>query len=115
MGDFTHISDLFLVRHGQTEWNLIPRIQGRSDSPLTELGTQQAKTAGRLLKRVISGRKPVLMASPLGRARRTAEIIAAALGLPNEHMVIEPRLREVSWGLWDGRSRDELEAMEPGV
>jgi broad specificity phosphatase PhoE len=107
-------SDLFLVRHGQTEWNLVPRIQGRCDSPLTRLGIAQAKAAGRLLRSALSGRKAALFASPLGRARRTAEIIAEELGVACERITLEPRLREVSWGAWDGRSRDELESMEPG-
>jgi broad specificity phosphatase PhoE len=77
------LPDLFLVRHGQTEWNLIPRIQGNSDSPLTRLGVLQAQAAGRLLRTVLAGR-------------------------------LEPLLREVSWGEWDGLSRDEIELAHPG-
>jgi probable phosphoglycerate mutase len=115
MGAFAFISDLFLVRHGQTEWNLIQRIQGHSDSPLTAAGVEQARAAGRLLRSVLAGRSAALIASPLGRARRTAGIIAGELGLAPERIAIEPRLREVSWGAWDGRSRDELEALEPGA
>jgi broad specificity phosphatase PhoE len=114
MPQLPSISDLFLVRHGQTEWNLVPRIQGRSDSPLTALGIGQAKAAGGLLASVLQGRRPTLISSPLGRARRTAEFIADAVGLAPERIVIEPRLREVSWGVWDGCSRDEIEAIQPG-
>jgi probable phosphoglycerate mutase len=96
-------------------WNLVPRIQGHLDLPLTALGVAQAEAAGRLLKSILAGRDAAVLASPLGRARRTAEIIAAALRLSQEPISIEPRLREVSWGEWDGRSRDELEAMQPGI
>ena len=115
MGAFEFISDLFLVRHGQTEWNLIHRIQGHSDSPLTAAGVEQAKAAGRLLRAVLAGQSAVLVSSPLGRARSTAEIIARQLGIGPARIQIDPRLREVSWGEWDGCSRDELEALEPGV
>ena len=58
------ISELFLVRHGQTEWNLVPRIQGHSDSPLTLLGIEQARAAGRLLRSARVGRLAALIASP---------------------------------------------------
>jgi probable phosphoglycerate mutase len=115
MGAYRSVSDLFLVRHGQTEWNLVQRIQGHSDSPLTAAGVEQANAAGRLLAAMLEGRSAVLVSSPLGRARRTAEIVAGALGLPANRIRIEPRLREVSWGAWDGRSRAELEAAEPGA
>ena len=115
MGAFEFISDLFLVRHGQTEWNLVQRIQGHSDSPLTAAGVEQAKAAGRLLRAVLAGRGSILVSSPLGRARSTAEIVARQLGIGPARVQIDPRLREVSWGAWDGRSRDELEALEPGA
>jgi broad specificity phosphatase PhoE len=110
---FRFTSSLFLVRHGETEWNLVPRIQGRSDSSLTRRGEDQARAAGALLRRMI-GRRPVaLLSSPLGRARRTAEIIAAELGLSSAAIDIEPRLAEVSWGSWEGLSRAEIEAAVP--
>jgi broad specificity phosphatase PhoE len=114
IGELNFTSDLFLVRHGQTEWNLVPRIQGQSDSPLTALGIEQARAAGRLLRSVLAGRSAAVVASPLGRARSTARIIAGEIGGAPERIAIEPRLREVSWGAWDGRSRDEIEAIQPG-
>lgn len=115
MPQLRFISDLFLVRHGETEWNLVPRIQGHSDSPLTALGIAQAKAAGRLLKSVLCGRNATVIASPLGRARRTAELIAAELGMRSAQIILDSRLQEVSWGVWDGRSRQEIEAIEPGA
>jgi len=103
---------IYLVRHGQTEFNRERRIQGHVDSPLTELGVRQAQAVGRLLRDLI--REPDgwrLVSSPLGRARATAELISARLGgLPVE---LDDRLKEMSWGPHDGRLRAELEAEEP--
>jgi broad specificity phosphatase PhoE len=103
---------IFLVRHGQTEFNRERRIQGHVDSPLTELGVRQAKAVGRLLRDLI--REPEgwrIVSSPLGRAHATAELVSAKLGgLPVE---LDDRLREMSWGAYDGRLRAELEAQEP--
>jgi probable phosphoglycerate mutase len=103
---------IYLVRHGQTEFNRERRIQGHVDSPLTELGVRQAKAVGRLLRDLI--RDPAgwrIVSSPLGRARSTAEIIASKLGgLPVE---FDARLQEMSWGAHDGRLRADLEAEHP--
>jgi broad specificity phosphatase PhoE len=103
---------IYLVRHGQTEFNRERRIQGHVDSPLTELGVRQAQAVGRLLRDLI--RDPQgwrVVSSPLGRARSTAEIVAQKLGgLPVE---LEPRLQEMSWGSYDGRLRAEIEAEHP--
>jgi probable phosphoglycerate mutase len=103
---------IYLVRHGQTEFNRERRIQGHVDSPLTELGVRQAKAVARLLADLI--RDPTgwrIVSSPLGRARQTAGIIAGKLGgLPVE---LEPRIQEMSWGSHDGRLRAELEAENP--
>ena len=103
---------IYLVRHGQTQFNSERRIQGHVDSPLTELGLRQAHAVGRLLRDLI--REPEgwrLVSSPLGRARSTADLISAKLGgLPVE---LDERLKEMSWGPHDGRLRAELEAEHP--
>ena len=103
---------IYLVRHGQTEFNKAGRLQGHVDSPLTELGLRQAAAVGALLKDLTGGGTGWrIVSSPLGRARRTAEIIAEALGIGE--IENEPRLIELSWGAWDGRLRAELKAEYP--
>ncbi|OAN40885.1 histidine phosphatase family protein [Microbacterium sp. H83] len=88
---------LTLVRHGQTDWNLARRIQGSTDIPLNDEGRADARTAaGRLAGSV----HHAIYASPLLRARETAEIISAELGL--EPPVLVPDLREREFGEGEG-------------
>jgi broad specificity phosphatase PhoE len=100
---------IFLVRHGETEWNRARRYQGWSDSPLTEKGLAQAAALGRRLAALPEAGAADLVASPIGRARRTAEIIAECMGrrLP---VRCDDRLREISLGEWDGLDRSEIMA-----
>lgn len=84
------------LRHGETDWNRRGLSQGSNDIPLNELGLAQAREAARRLRgRGITS----IVASPLSRARVTAEIVGAALGVD---VTIEPDLREVSWGIREG-------------
>jgi probable phosphoglycerate mutase len=69
----------YVVRHGQTEWNLAGRLQGRADSPLTALGRAQAIASA---ARLAECDPDALYCSPLGRARQTAAAVSAACGLP---------------------------------
>src|SRR5712671_1121372 len=76
---------IFLVRHGETEWNRVHRYQGWGDSPLTARGVAQAEAIGRRLCTLREAEAAEIVASPIGRARRTAEIIRgqiAADGFP---------------------------------
>ncbi|MDJ1372030.1 histidine phosphatase family protein [Gulosibacter molinativorax] len=86
-----------LIRHGETDWNAQMKLQGTTDIPLNERGVEQAEDAARLLRGSDWTR---IVASPLGRARHTAEIIAAALGL--EPPILIPELVERSFGVLEG-------------
>jgi broad specificity phosphatase PhoE len=93
---------IFLLRHGQTDWNREYRYQGRTDIPLNRTGIDQAHEAAKGL----AGRGSDLVASsPLARAAETAEIIAGRLGLP---LHLHDDLAEISHGRWDGRTREEV-------
>lgn len=105
---------ILLVRHGETEWNRERRIQGRFDSPLTERGIAQARAIGRLVKRLPDVASARIVASPLGRARLTAEIIAEHLAA-RPQLVIDDRLREISVGSWDGLTYRDLAMHYPGI
>jgi len=105
---------IYLARHGETIFNRERRLQGHVDSELTALGERQARGMGELLARLTRGEPDWrVVTSPLGRARRTAEIIAGRL--PHAVIEVEPRLIEISWGAWDGRLRGELEAAYPDL
>ncbi len=105
---------ILLVRHGETRWNLERRYQGRFDSPLSERGVAQARAIGRLLATLPEAAAASIIASPQGRARRTAEIIREQLGRTDQ-LLIDDRLRELSLGSWDGLTYAEIEARSPGI
>ena len=98
---------IFLVRHGETEWNRARRYQGWSDSPLTARGIAQAEAIGHRLRALPEAADAEIVASPIGRARRTAEIIALCLERTAPPRFDE-RLREISLGSWDGLDRREV-------
>jgi probable phosphoglycerate mutase len=105
---------IFLCRHGETEWNRTRRYQGWCDSPLTPRGIAQAEAMGRKLAALPEVGEAAIVASPIGRARRTAEIIAECLGRAAPPLLDE-RLREISLGSWDGLDRREIEAGAPAM
>jgi broad specificity phosphatase PhoE len=97
-----------LLRHGQTEMSAERRFAGRGDIPLTSAGLEQAAAvAARLADR---GRIDVVLASPLRRALRTAEIVADAVGVP---LAVEPDLVETDFGDWEGLTFGEVLARWP--
>jgi broad specificity phosphatase PhoE len=100
---------IYLVRHGQTEWNANHRIQGcRADSPLTCFGRKQARCVGEILKRLLPSTKtPNLVSSPLGRAVATTAIILETLGRPPSAYQLDDRLREIDYGAWTGLTQAE--------
>ncbi len=103
---------VYLVRHGQTEFNAAGRYQGRLDSPLTALGRTQAARVGALLATLVRpGAR--LVSSPLGRAMSTAAIIAERACLPTAFA--DDRLAEISLGSWDGMTDEDIEFAYPGA
>ena len=105
---------IFLVRHGETEWNRIGRYQGWGDSPLTERGVAQAEAIGRRLREIPEASAAEIVASPLGRARRTAEIIAERLTYMAP-LRFDERLREISLGSWEGLDHAQIRALAPDL
>ena len=105
---------ILLIRHGETEWNLERRFQGRLDAPLTERGIAQARAVGRLIASLPDAASVRIAASPLGRARRTAQIICEHLVSAPE-LVIDARLSEISVGSWDGLTYRDLALRYPGI
>ncbi|CAQ82621.1 MULTISPECIES: 2,3-diphosphoglycerate-dependent phosphoglycerate mutase GpmB [Photorhabdus] len=97
---------VYLVRHGESEWNAERRIQGQSDSPLTETGEYQARLVA---QRVKSESITHIITSDLGRTRRTAEIIAEVCDC---EIILEPRLRELNMGVLERRNIDSLTSEE---
>ena len=103
--------EIYLVRHGETEWNAAGRFQGQLDSCLTEKGIAQAEQCGRRLAAVAAD-IDVLMASPLGRVRQTTAIIRSFCNLPEARW--DPLIAEVSVGSWDGLTHVDIDAQWPG-
>ena len=99
---------VYLVRHGETQWNAERRIQGQSDSPLTEKGEQQAWQVG---ERASTLGITHIISSDLGRTRRTAEIIAEACGCD---VTLDARLRELDMGVLEKRRIESLTEEEEG-
>lgn len=95
------MTTLVFIRHGETDWNAAGRLQGHTDRPLNEYGRRQAREVA---ERLAGDGVGVVYASDLARARETAEIIAARLGL---EVVLDPDLREKNWGNWEGLTADE--------
>lgn len=103
------MTQLYLVRHGETAWNRELRIQGRSDVPLNDIGRAQARATARVLS---SRRWDAIVTSPLARASETAEIIARELGLPAP--VLFDALTARDYGEAEGLTDAELDTRYPG-
>lgn len=103
------VTDLLLVRHGLSEWNVLGKWQGWADIPLAEAGEAQAREAQAVLADL--GITAVVH-SGMQRTKRTAEVLAECLDLPIE---VETGLKEYDVGDWSGRTRPEIEARWPGA
>jgi broad specificity phosphatase PhoE len=98
---------LFLIRHGETGWNVEGRYQGQADPPLNQEGLRQARSLARRLR----GRGlDVLYTSPLLRARVTTDIVSDVLHAP---VRVDARLMEINLGRWQGRLATDIEREDP--
>ncbi len=98
---------LWLVRHGQTDWNQEGRYQGQLDLPLNQAGREEARRQAAIL-----AQRPLaaIYCSDLLRARQTAEMLARASGAP---LILDSRLREVALGEWEGQLFSDNRARNP--
>jgi probable phosphoglycerate mutase len=110
---------LIFVRHGQTAYNAENRLQGQRDTPLDARGHEQSSALGRTLRLRVGDEIDRLEAasgfvsSPLQRARETMELARGAMRLPPERYRLDPRLKELSFGRWEGLTWPEVKARDP--
>lgn len=106
---------IYFVRHGETMWNRAGRLQGQADSPLTRRGVGHALAYADYLSGLLASEAEIqLHASPMGRARQTAALIADGLGLDGDVIRVDPLLAEHDVGAWSGRTWPEIEAAHEG-
>jgi len=98
---------VYIARHGETDWNLSGRYQGRRESALTELGTRQAAALAGAMDAAQIGH---VVSSPLLRCTATAQPAAERRGVTVE---TDPRLIEIAHGSWEGRLRDDIAVNDP--
>jgi broad specificity phosphatase PhoE len=105
---------LYLIRHGETDWNRESRYQGQRDIALNDTGRAQARRHGAVLKSLVpSIATYAFVASPLGRAAETMRLLRAELGFAPDDFATEPDLIELSYGDWEGKLASELPASDP--
>lgn len=98
---------IYLVRHGQTEWNVQHRFQGHKDSPLTELGIQQAEWLGDALK---EDTFDLIYSSTSNRAYHTADIIRGERDVP---IIDCEEFKEINLGVWEGQTQEQIAKSYP--
>jgi len=105
---------IYLIRHGETEFNVARRFQGGLDSPLTPRGAAQAQAMGRKLRELVDPAEVALFVSPRGRTLETARLIAQEAGIAAPP-IVEDDLAEISLGSWDGKTAAEIDAETGGA
>lgn len=106
---------IYMIRHGQTDWNAEGRMQGQKDIGLNETGRRQATENGLKLAQILGARAGDFdyVSSPLGRTRDTMERLRAAMGLSPQDYRLDERLKELSFGDWEGSTLPELSLISP--
>lgn len=103
----SNLTRIYLVRHGETQWNKDLRYQGHRDIPLSEVGIAQAR---KISTRLAGEKLDVVYASDLSRALETARIIARPHNL---EVKVDARLKETNFGLWEGLTYNEINLQYP--
>ena len=109
---------LYYIRHGETDWNVAGRLQGRHDVPLNARGRAQASHCGEILRDLFvrESRDPESLdyvSSPLARACQTMELARTALGLGAQVYRSDERLAEIAFGEWEGYTIAQLHTRDP--
>jgi probable phosphoglycerate mutase len=104
------VTTVYLFRHGATAWNAEGRWAGRAEMPMSDLGREQMTRLGARL--AAEGTFAAVYASPLGRARESAAIVAARV---NAAVLVDERLLELSYGTWEGKTPAEVTATAEGA
>lgn len=105
---------LYLIRHGETDWNARRLLQGRRDIPLNGVGQGQAVVSGTCLKWLLPDASQTdFIASPLGRTRQTMEIVRQQLGLDAGNYRTDERLVEIHFGEWEGLDWQQIAERQP--
>jgi broad specificity phosphatase PhoE len=109
---------VYYIRHGETDWNVAGRLQGRRDVPLNARGRAQGSHCGKILRGLLArdNRDPAgldYVSSPLARACQTMELARAVLGLGAQGYRREPRLSEIAFGDWEGFTIAQLHERDP--
>jgi probable phosphoglycerate mutase len=107
---------MLFVRHGETDWNVEGRLQGQTDIPLNALGRYQSEDVARRLTKLLDDpANSRWVVSPLGRTRETAEIARRTLGLDPMSYETDDRLKEITFGIWEGFTWAELRQKDPMI
>ena len=108
---------IYIVRHGQTQWNLQGKKQGWKDSPLTRKGIQQGTDISELLRQTVNGSisNYKFVISPLWRCQQFASIICEELGHDYKDCIIEEDLKEHGFGDWEGKTEEQINTEYPGA
>ncbi|MCC3820422.1 histidine phosphatase family protein [Vibrio parahaemolyticus] len=106
---------IFVLRHGETEFNSDKKLQGHCNSSLTSKGSDQARRVGTTLKQYVENRPFRVYSSTLGRALQTSQIVCEELNYSYENLNKEPRLKEFSLGEWEQRTIPSLEQEIPNL
>lgn len=106
---------LVFLRHGETDWNVEGRLQGQRDVPINAKGRGQARRNGEIVLRDVPEAVGFdFVSSPLGRSRETMEIVRTAMGLDPTGYRVDERLKELTFGEWEGFTYRDIERVNPG-